>query len=36
MLLLSGGSWMAPKALVAKGDLAAITDLSREASALKF
>ena len=30
-----GGSWMAPKALVAKGDWAAITDLSREASALK-
>lgn len=30
-----GGSWMVPKALVAEGDWAAISDLAREASTLK-
>lgn len=30
-----GGSWLAPKDLVAKGDWAAITELAREASGLR-
>lgn len=33
-VLCVGGSWVAPKALMAKGDWAAITELAREASSL--
>jgi len=33
-ILCVGGSWVAPKALVAKGDWAGITTLAREAAAL--